>query len=624
MRLALALMVALWAIPARAAQYYIATTGDDADPCTLAEPCLTIPHVQAVINAAAADADVVTSLRGGTYTVAAGLEFVAADSGSAGHTNVWQSYPGENAIISGGVTITGWSAFSGDIFRAAVTPGWTFRQLYVNGVHAQRARGALNPAGWVKTATGYTAPDGSMAAWGNKSAIEIVTYRGWEVARCKVSTIVGDAVTMGDPCWHNYLFAVNNYGLNAVPSWIENAYELMASGSWYLDAAANYVYYWPPSGSMSGLTVIAPKAAAPLVSISGVARLSLVNLTIEHSNWLDPDDADGYVGWQSGNMFTTSGTALRMQVASVAVNNSSNVTLSQLTLQHLGSRAIAVYGNSHDVTVANNAFIDNAAGSIEIGHVPLDDVSVSGPGPTTQETNITVRGNSIQTGNEFDYFDNGAIFAPSIVGSTIANNETGLTDWNSISIGWGWLGTVAYSSNNSIANNTTRGACARLTDCGSIYSNGPQSALDGHADGLRVTGNFTSATKQCLYPDAATNWATWTGNVCNSTGAFFVINNPAANDVVITGNYSNVPNSVDSGTGDTVSPNVTNAGVAPYAFGTAANAIVCGAGVGYGVKPGAQPNGIALPASTCTPPTPATALWPVWGDANSGLYSTHP
>ena len=172
---------------AQAATYYASPTGSGST-CSLSSPC-SLSGAQTVVRAAIAGGmteDATVYVRSGAYRIAAPLAFIAADSGVSGHTVHWRAYPQEAAIISGCETITGWTATGGGIFQADVTAGRNFRQLYVNGTHAQRARGADNPTGWTRTPTGYTAPDASMNTWANPRDIEIVSLGLWSIDRLKV------------------------------------------------------------------------------------------------------------------------------------------------------------------------------------------------------------------------------------------------------------------------------------------------------------------------------------------------------------------------------------------------------------------------------------------------------
>jgi hypothetical protein len=469
--LALVLLAGLAGTASAATNYYVSTTGGGADPCSLAAPC-SLAHAQAVVRAEVAaglTCPITVDLGGETYTLSATMAFTGADSGTATNPIRWQ-----NGTLDGGLPVTEWELHEGGIYRTAITPGWTFRQLYVNGVHAQRARSGLYPNGptWTITAGGYTAPDSSMASWGNKSDIEIHHIGGWGHNSCKVATIVGTAVTMGTPCWDYLSPLFLHYHLDQNPYFVENAYELMASGSWYLDKTANYLYYWPPSGSMTGLTVVAPSVANP-ITVTGASYLTFQGITFDHSNWLGPDNSVGYVAVQSGytwqqtpDYVPTHGTLMD---AAVAVSGSNHIAFTGNMFTHLGSRGLLIYGGSSNVTVSGGTFADNAGGDIQIGD--------ANNCATTQESDITITGNKAN-GGHFQYDDNGAIFMPCATGSTITGNEVGYSRWSGIGVGWGWS-VVSFTRNNTVTNNWIHDFCTPYGDCDGVYTNGPQLINDG-------------------------------------------------------------------------------------------------------------------------------------------------
>lgn len=101
-------------------------------------------------------ADVVVQLAGGTYRLAAPLTFTRADSGTNGHTVVWQAAPGTRPVISGARKATGWTRQdpARNIWKAKVGTGFDIRQLYVDGVQATRARTQLDRADLTADANG--------------------------------------------------------------------------------------------------------------------------------------------------------------------------------------------------------------------------------------------------------------------------------------------------------------------------------------------------------------------------------------------------------------------------------------------------------------------------------------
>ncbi len=52
---------------------------------------------------------------------------------------IYQAYNGETPLITGGKAISGWTAAAGGEYKASVG-SLDFRQLYVNGTRATRAR----------------------------------------------------------------------------------------------------------------------------------------------------------------------------------------------------------------------------------------------------------------------------------------------------------------------------------------------------------------------------------------------------------------------------------------------------------------------------------------------------
>ncbi|HHB75059.1 MAG TPA: carbohydrate-binding protein, partial [Desulfobulbus sp.] len=193
-------------------------------------------HVRTLISSQGMSADITVYLRGGTYRLNSTFELSAADSGTNGHTIHYKSYPGETPIISGGTTIAGWSLYdvNHEIYRARINRGINFRQLYVNGKRAVRARSGDNPEGYSQNADGFSDIDPLMQGWGNQQDIEIVGFNEWRSFRCPVAEISSTSMSLRSPCWFNSTGAYQpDGGFNRV-TWVENAYELLDEpDEWY-------------------------------------------------------------------------------------------------------------------------------------------------------------------------------------------------------------------------------------------------------------------------------------------------------------------------------------------------------------------------------------------------------
>jgi hypothetical protein len=180
---------------------------------------------------------------------------------------VWTAASGAHPVVSGELRVTGWSVTDAarGVWSAPAPTGLTnTRQLYVDGVRAQRARGVA-PVALTATATGCAASQATMASWHDPSQIEFVytggdglwsTWYGlgpWTEARCPVGSMLGTTITMAQPCWDNSTKrppdpnhpsrSVGEVGPGDLhagrqPAYIGNALELLDQpGEWYLDPA---------------------------------------------------------------------------------------------------------------------------------------------------------------------------------------------------------------------------------------------------------------------------------------------------------------------------------------------------------------------------------------------------
>ncbi len=97
--------------------------------------------------------DVLVLIRGGTYRLPQPLVFAPEDSGTDRHTVTYAAWPGEKVVLSGGRKISGWQRGQGQLWTVElpeVKAGpWYFRQLFVDGRRATRAR-TPNAGEWWK------------------------------------------------------------------------------------------------------------------------------------------------------------------------------------------------------------------------------------------------------------------------------------------------------------------------------------------------------------------------------------------------------------------------------------------------------------------------------------------
>jgi len=125
------------------ATYYVSPSGSDADSGTLGAPFRTIEKARDVVRTvnASMKGDIVVYLRGGTYALDSTVAFGPADGGKNGYYVKYAAYTGETPLLTGGVPVTGWTVSdqAKNIWKATGVTS-RFRQLYVNGTKAIRAR----------------------------------------------------------------------------------------------------------------------------------------------------------------------------------------------------------------------------------------------------------------------------------------------------------------------------------------------------------------------------------------------------------------------------------------------------------------------------------------------------
>src|SRR3989339_714494 len=142
-----------------AADYYVATNGDNDSNGTYTEPWETITHARDVIrNQLATDANqsFTVWIRDGRYNLTDTVVFGPNDSPNDGNLVRYMAYPGETPIFFGGVAITDWNEVDIEDEPAGLDPNASgnlyststplkFKTLWKANAELPRARGV----GWI-------------------------------------------------------------------------------------------------------------------------------------------------------------------------------------------------------------------------------------------------------------------------------------------------------------------------------------------------------------------------------------------------------------------------------------------------------------------------------------------
>lgn len=576
------------AIAATQYTFYAAPTGSGS-VCSFASPCsLTGAQTKVRTVNSSMSGDIVVLLRGGTYQLSSTFALDQNDSGNNGYNVMYQAYPGETPMISGGQTITGWSQVGGgNIWQANVGTSLQTRQLYVNGIRATRAAlGSGIPGSVTKTSTGYTTTSTAPQSWTNPGDIEFV-YTGnpsagsaWTESRCGVASISGNAssttITMDEPCWTNATVTKCCGQTINTPSGIENAFQLLDQpGEWYLNRATGILFYYPRSGeTLNTATVVAPTLET-LISGTGtqtnpIHNIQFQGITFAYGTWLQPSGGNGFVEVQAGWIWQGSTPVTVFAPGNIAFHAARNIRIERNIFTHLGAQGVVFDSGSQNNSIIGNVFADISGTAVRIGTVDAPNAANS-----AQESGNTVSNNYIHD-IAVEYHGGVGLMGGYTANTTFTYNEIANVPYSGISLGWGW-GTTSYAQNNEVAFNLIHDHLQLLVDGGGIYTLSEQAATDG-TQRTRVHDNYIYNQGHeygSLYPDEGSAAMDWYNNVVANTPRWLHIWTTSINNLYVHDNFSDTTTATTNGTNITYANNYTSGTPWP----SAAQAIINTAGI---------------------------------------------
>lgn len=463
--------------------------------------------------------DICLRLEAGTYNLNQPIIIRPEDNGT-------RIVADGNAVISGGVKISGWKK-EGKYYVASV-PDFNgrpleFRQMWVNGKKAVRARDVEDFEDMFrirnidKAKETLYVPAEAVKKIMNAQYAEMVLHEMWCVANLRIKDIKiqGDsaAVTFHQPESHVHFMhpwpspMVTTDGHNS-PFYLTNAKELLdTEGEWYLDARASKLYYIPRKGeNMKSAEVIVP-AVETLLKVEGtpdnpVKDVTFEGVTFSHATWMRPS-VSGHAPLQAG-MYMIEAYKLRPKMnrpngdhkldnqgwvgrpaAAVSLNCAENVSFSKCTFEHNASTGLDYHLYIKGGSVDRCTFSDIGGNGILAGsfgpegheaHLPYDPAD-----GRIVCTGLNITNNLITdvTNEDWGCVGIGAGFVKDI---KICNNEISDVSYTGISMGWGWNQQVCSMSNNLVSGNLIHHYAKHMYDTAGIYTLGaqPHSFIEGN------------------------------------------------------------------------------------------------------------------------------------------------
>ncbi|MFN7937275.1 MAG: right-handed parallel beta-helix repeat-containing protein [Bryobacteraceae bacterium] len=435
-------------------------------------------------------------VRGGRYFLSEPLRLGDSDSDV-----VWEAAAGERALISGAQPVTGWKKGMGSLWTAAVGDK-TFRQLFVSGRRAQRARTPNFGFYRIDGASSQDKPfrlkfrgEDIRKEWAG-SETEAVVLLAWADLRMKIVSVEEGAhvaTLTGDPRPSNKEKDARYFLENAPGS-------LDAAGEWQI--VDGTMSYWPLAGeNVPAEEFLAPRLTQ-LVLLDGVRNVTFRGLDFAHTEWTM--DAKGYADTQAAS-------AVGAAFEAVA---SENISIEKCQFRHLGNYAVWFGRGSKHNRVVRNEMYDIGAGGIRIGE------TVQRPVEADQNFDNEIAHNHIHhLGQVFPPAV--GIFVAQASRNHIAHNDIHDLFDTAISVGWTWGYGPNQSKENVIEfNHLHHIGKEMLSDMGGIYTLGMQPGTVLRNNLIHDITSFTYGGWG-IYPDEGSSHMLIENNVvyrCASSG----------------------------------------------------------------------------------------------------------
>ena len=524
-----------------AVELYVAPNGNGANHGTKQKPFATLYQARDAIRKLKEEQGkltkpIVVMVRGGMYYLDKPLIFTPTDSGTKDCPIIYQAYPDEKPVISGGNPIKGWKQDTGTLWSAEIPEvkagDWYFYQLFADGNRKSRSR--IPNTGYLRTEqtlhNGFDYKDSDIKQWNNLSDVTVTLMSLWTNSSHYIESVdfekryvqLDSGIPWGGifPPWEKH----QRY-------YIENTLEGVDSpGEWYLDRKTGRLTYYPiPAETVGEMYFVAPKLKVTLVRFDGkpedgkfIEYLNVKGLSFQH--------ADSNLGKGKIKFW---GQAAYLQEAAIMATGLRHSNIEDCEVAHVGEHGIWLRKGCKDNRISRCSIYDLGAGGIRIGE-----------GDTAANEAVSAERNIVDNNLVYDgakiFHGSAGVWIGRSSYNEVTHNEVFDFEHIGISVGWQWGYQPTTAHHNVIEyNHVHHIGHGVLSDMGGIY-------LLGTSPGTTVRYNLIHDVKSYpkyynkylaegdgampleaagIYPDEGCSEVLFEGNIIyNITGAGFSVN----------------------------------------------------------------------------------------------------
>jgi len=348
----------------QAGVFYVASDGNDTNPGTKTKPFATLICARDAARELKKTEPIDIIIREGIYYLSEPLLLGPRDSGTAHAPVTWRAEENKNVVLSGGQLIKGtWQTDDRKLWFIDLpelkNSDWNFRQLFVDGKRAIRARFPnITESNPFLYATGggmdhvMVDPKFVKAAWGEAVDAQINMVPNWRFFN-QWNTVTGanpanGRIDIADSERHGKITKGNWF-------WIEGVKEeLDEPGEWYLDRAKEKLYYMPKPGvDPNTLTIVAPRLNGIVYMKGDVEKKTHVEYV--HFNGLEFRHTTFTLGHIEARVHTD---------AAIRLENASHCRIENCHIENVGGYAFWLHLDSRHNIINRNTVLNSGGGGV--------------------------------------------------------------------------------------------------------------------------------------------------------------------------------------------------------------------------------------------------------------------